>query len=114
MNSVITNPDVAQIINSNEVQSALRPAKAQPKRSRTTHKNPLKNKTLMAKLNPYAPVLAQHRATNNGAKKAISKAQKNAFRKKTRAQLRAAYAKVHQTVQDAEAEYTELMKQTKL
>lgn len=90
-------------------------AKAQPKRTRTTHKNPLKNKTLMAKLNPYAPVLAaQRKAEVGGAKKAITKAQKTTFRKATKALLNRAHQRVHDTVETAMAEYKELMEQTKL
>ncbi|CAK0868639.1 unnamed protein product [Prorocentrum cordatum] len=45
------NADVARIINSTEVQSILKPKLEPPKRF-TVKKNPLKNSTIMAKLNP--------------------------------------------------------------
>jgi len=45
------NADVARIINSDEVQSALRPKLEPPKRAPKKH-NPLKNRKVMAKLNP--------------------------------------------------------------
>merc|ERR1712119_169641 len=45
------NADIARIINSSEVQSVLRPQLEAPKKL-ITKKNPLKNKMVMAKLNP--------------------------------------------------------------
>merc|ERR1712056_174131 len=45
------NADIARIINSSEVQSVLRPQLEAPKRL-VAKKNPLKNKMVMAKLNP--------------------------------------------------------------
>merc|ERR1712060_413137 len=48
------NADIARIINSTEVQSVLRPMKEAPKKL-VAKKNPLKNKMVMAKLNPYSP-----------------------------------------------------------
>merc|ERR1712050_244721 len=47
----MANADVARIINSDEVQSVLRPKLEAPKRF-GAKKNPLKNKALMEKLNP--------------------------------------------------------------
>merc|ERR1712039_179065 len=45
------NADIARIINSSEVQSVLRPQLEAPKKL-IAKKNPLKNKMVMAKLNP--------------------------------------------------------------
>merc|ERR1712060_456103 len=45
------NADIARIINSSEVQSVLRPQLEAPKKL-VAKKNPLKNKMVMAKLNP--------------------------------------------------------------
>ncbi|GAA97302.1 uncharacterized protein L969DRAFT_100889 [Mixia osmundae IAM 14324] len=54
----ISNSDVASIINSTEIQSVLRPAgPAKTRRPFTQHKNPLKNRGVMARLNPYAAVV---------------------------------------------------------
>jgi large subunit ribosomal protein L4e len=47
----MANADLAKIINSDEIQSALRPAKLANKRI-PLKRNPLKNKKAMAKLNP--------------------------------------------------------------
>ncbi|XP_020225369.1 60S ribosomal protein L4 [Cajanus cajan] len=47
------NADLARIINSDEVQSVVRPIKKDLKRA-TLKKNPLKNLNVMLKLNPYA------------------------------------------------------------
>jgi len=67
---VMANSDVTRIINSDEIQSKLRPIKsvaALPKQK----KNPLKNLGAMVKLNPYAlaakrlEIQAQQRRVNN-------------------------------------------------
>jgi 60S ribosomal protein L4 C-terminal domain len=53
----ISNPDVTRIINSTEVQSVLR-EKGPSKTTRpfTQHKNPLRNRGVLFRLNPYAKV----------------------------------------------------------
>ena len=54
----ITNPDVTRLINSDEIQSVVRPANAKvQKRPWTQHKNPLVNKAVLFRLNPYAKTL---------------------------------------------------------
>jgi len=57
----ITNPDVTRLINSDEIQSVVRPAgqKVQ-KRPWTQKKNPLVNKAILFRLNPYAKTLRRH------------------------------------------------------
>ncbi|XP_051132311.1 60S ribosomal protein L4-1 [Andrographis paniculata] len=49
----MVNADLARIINSDEVQSVVKPIKKEVKRA-TLKKNPLKNLNVMMKLNPYA------------------------------------------------------------
>merc|ERR1712050_521938 len=49
--AAMVNADVARIINSEEVQSVLRP-KLEPPSKFGCKKNPLKNKQIMARLNP--------------------------------------------------------------
>uniref|UniRef100_A0A2P2JPE7 Uncharacterized protein MANES_08G002600 n=1 Tax=Rhizophora mucronata TaxID=61149 RepID=A0A2P2JPE7_RHIMU len=49
----MVNADLARIINSDEVQSVVRPIKKEVKRA-PLKKNPLKNLNVMLKLNPYA------------------------------------------------------------
>lgn len=53
--SKITNPDVTRIINSDEIQSVLRAANpVVNKRPFTQKKNPLKNRAVLFRMNPYA------------------------------------------------------------
>jgi len=54
--TVITNPDIAKIINSNAVQSVVRPARANIA-AHTNKLNPLKNHAALETLNPYASAL---------------------------------------------------------
>lgn len=49
----MVNADLARIINSDEVQSVVKPIKREVKRA-TLKKNPLKNLNVLLKLNPYA------------------------------------------------------------
>jgi len=53
---MLTNADVTRIINSDEIQSALR-AKIPQQKIHTRKKNPLKNLGFMIKLNPHAKTL---------------------------------------------------------
>jgi len=54
----ITNPDVTRLINSDEIQSVVRPAGQKlQKRPWTQKKNPLVNKAILFRLNPYAKTL---------------------------------------------------------
>lgn len=54
--NVVAQPDLAKLINSSEVQSVLRPVKggAITKRGVVQKKNPLRNKQVLLRLNPYA------------------------------------------------------------
>lgn len=54
----MANADLARIINSNEIQAAVRPA-VKSRAFARQKKNPLVNKAAMAKLNPYAAVVRQ-------------------------------------------------------
>ncbi|CUS23841.1 LAQU0S12e01244g1_1 [Lachancea quebecensis] len=69
--NIISNTDVTRIINSSEIQSVVRPA-GQPSQKRThvLKKNPLKNKQVLLRLNPYAKVFA---AEKLGSKKVEKK-----------------------------------------
>jgi len=53
--AVLTNAELGRIINSDEIQSVVRPKHAQ-KRGHPRKKNPLKNLGVMIKLNPYTKV----------------------------------------------------------
>jgi len=54
--NVLTNSDLARIINSDEVQSAVRPAHVKPRRP-LRKKNPLTNLGSLIRLNPFAKTL---------------------------------------------------------
>lgn len=57
----ISNPDVTRIINSTEIQSVVREAGAKvQKRPWTQHKNPITNKLVLFRLNPYAKTIRRH------------------------------------------------------
>jgi len=68
------NADVSRIINSDAIQSVLRPIAEAPKRSQLK-KNPLKNINVMLRLNPYASVLkrAEAKAQATPSKKSSKK-----------------------------------------
>jgi len=82
----ISNPDVTRLINSTEIQSIVRPAgqKVQ-KRPWTQKKNPLRNKAVLFRLNPYAKtlrrqeLLKQERLKNKPVKKTKAPAAGEAF-----------------------------------
>lgn len=64
---IMANGDLAAIVNSDAIQSAVRPAK----KSRNTHgrkKNALTNLGVMVKLNPYATTLRRKRIIGQGVK----------------------------------------------
>lgn len=54
--NIVSNADVGRLINSSEVQAVVRAAKggATTKRAGVQKKNPLKNKQVLLRLNPYA------------------------------------------------------------
>ncbi|KIY43866.1 hypothetical protein FISHEDRAFT_52692 [Fistulina hepatica ATCC 64428] len=82
----ITNPDVTRLINSDEIQSVVRPAGQKiQKRPWTQKKNPLINKAVLFRLNPYAKtlrrqeLLKQERLKKHGVKKEKKKSAGKAF-----------------------------------
>ena len=91
--AIMTNADLGRIINSAEVQEAVR-AKVQKNKRAVQKKNPLVNVQAMAKLNPYAIhvkrseiVAAQRRAADKAAgaakKRGLDKATVKARREKS-------------------------------
>lgn len=72
--NIISNTDVTRIINSSEIQSVVRPAgQATQKRTHVLKKNPLKNKQVLLRLNPYAKVFAAEKLGSKKAEKATNK-----------------------------------------
>merc|ERR1719408_1137301 len=84
------NADVARIINSDEVQSVLKP-KLEPSKKFGAKKNPLKNRMLMARLNPGA--LQKQAARKNAHTKGTSEYDLVQAKKKARTAATKAYNK---------------------
>jgi large subunit ribosomal protein L4e len=76
--SKITNPDVTRIINSDEIQSVVRPAKDKSSRRPRSRKNPLVNKTALYRLNPYAKTLRRQELARQQKKEKKPKQPKSA------------------------------------
>jgi len=72
-NDVVTSSDLNGLINSDAIQSVLRETKVQPRRAKGTKANPLRNKSALDKLNPYAKVLRGIRKEKAGKKTAVNK-----------------------------------------
>jgi large subunit ribosomal protein L4e len=76
---LMNNPDLQRIVNSDEIQSVVRPAGS--KRTRKAHqkKNPLNNLGVLLKLNPYAKTHIRNeilRSAPKDKKKALTPAQR--------------------------------------
>jgi large subunit ribosomal protein L4e len=105
LRSSMENADVARIINSDEVQSVLRPKLEAPKRF-GAKKNPLRNKMVMARLNPGVlhKQLLRKRAHENGTD------EQKLVQKKKKARVDAAKAHNKTAKKGDETFYKSLMK----
>eukprot|EP00697_Spironema_sp_BW2_P003447 gnl/Spiro4/14595_TR7859_c0_g14_i1.p1 gnl/Spiro4/14595_TR7859_c0_g14~~gnl/Spiro4/14595_TR7859_c0_g14_i1.p1 ORF type:complete len:291 (-),score=98.32 gnl/Spiro4/14595_TR7859_c0_g14_i1:38-910(-) len=74
--SLVHNADLTRIINSDEIQSVLKPIKSKPRRA-PQKKNPLKNMSAMLKLNPHA-IVQKRVGRRKAAKKTAEKKPKTA------------------------------------
>merc|ERR1719198_2551207 len=103
--AMMENADVARIINSDEVQSVLRPKLEAPKKH-AAKKNALKNKALMAKLNPGSLQKQQlrKRACEKGTK------EQEIVQKAKKARLAASKAYNNKEKKGDETFYKKLMK----
>ncbi|KAK0334357.1 60S ribosomal protein L4B [Friedmanniomyces endolithicus] len=79
--NLVSQPDLAKLINSSEVQSVLRPVKggAVSKRGVVQKKNPLKNKQVLLRLNPYAAAYAKEGLGHVKAESAKPEAKDSVF-----------------------------------
>ena len=61
--ALVHNADISRLINSSEVQAVVRPVKgeAKTKRSAVQKKNPLRNKQVLLRLNPYAKAFSEQK-----------------------------------------------------
>lgn len=72
--NIISTTDVTRIINSSEIQSVVRPAgQASQKRTHVLKKNPLRNKQILMRMNPYAKVFAAEKLGSKKAPKSSAK-----------------------------------------
>ncbi|XP_010549794.1 PREDICTED: 60S ribosomal protein L4-1 [Tarenaya hassleriana] len=111
----MVNADLARIINSDEVQSVVKPIKKEAKRA-VLKKNPLKNLNVMFKLNPYAKtarrmsLLAE--AQRVKAKKEKLEKKRKPISKEEAAKIRAAGKAWYQTM-ISDSDYAEFDNFTK-
>merc|ERR1712066_657112 len=84
-NDVVTQSDLNGLINSDAIQSVLRETKVQPSRTRGTKSNPLRNRSAMDRLNPYAKVLRGIRKEKAGKKTTVNKADRKAKANRSKA-----------------------------
>lgn len=66
--NIVSNADITRLINSSEVQSVLNEPKgyASTKRTGVQKKNPLKNKQVLLRLNPYAAAFSKEKLGQKG------------------------------------------------
>lgn len=112
--NLLGNPDITAIINSNEVQSVLNRRQEKPRRSRVNKKNPLKNRALLYKLNPYAKVLHEANKKRTGATKRIEKTKAKALRKSQRSAFDGLKKKLADTASSNIEEYKDLIASTRI
>lgn len=113
--SLMAVADLARIINSDQVQSKLRAIRTTSFAASTTNKNPLKNRTLMQRLNPYSKVAreleAKAAAARSTARKTALKQKRSKAGRKEKAvrtkrfnalsaELEASFAAAQQVVED--------------
>lgn len=94
--TVMTCADLARIINSDQVQSKLREQRQFVRAHDKTKKNPLKNKAIMNRLNPFAKkaaeLTAKREADRHAARAAALKAKRSKAGKKSKAARSQTYA----------------------
>ena len=68
--NLVANADITRLINSSEIQSVLREPKgyATTKRTGVQKKNPLKNRQVLLRLNPYAAQYTKDKVGQTGVK----------------------------------------------
>jgi large subunit ribosomal protein L4e len=97
MRPQMKNTDITRIINSSEIQSVLTPKK-EPIRHVQTRKNPLKSKSVLGRLCPYAPTERKRNALKHKKNTRVStaskgKVSKNAIKRKAHKPAKKAYFK---------------------
>jgi large subunit ribosomal protein L4e len=80
---VLTNSDIARLINSDEIQKIIRPKKHTERLHLKQRKNPLVNRKQLVKLNPYADERRELARKITKTKHVVSKAEKKTKRVKS-------------------------------
>jgi len=97
--------DLARVINSDQVQSKLREIRKSKDAKKTTKKNPLKNKTAMARLNPFAAkqkeLEAAAEAARGKARVAALKAKRSKAGRKEKAVRTKRHNQLHKDLLDS-------------
>jgi large subunit ribosomal protein L4e len=97
--------DIARIINSDQVQAKLRAIRKSDVLKKTTKKNPLKNKTAMARLNPYykkqLELEQKAEAARGVARKAALKAKRSKAGRKDKAVRTARHNQLHSELEQS-------------
>merc|ERR1719222_805312 len=109
--TMMTCSDLARIINSDQVQSKLREIRTSVRSHDKTKKNPLKNKAMMQKLNPYSATAREleKKATTariDARKKALAKK----FSKAGRAEKSKRNARFHRLADGLEESFKDAQK----
>ena len=80
--TVVSTSDISGLINSDAIQRVLRAKKTVKVLHNKQKKNPLKNKSMMKKLNPYAPILKELKKTQEAKRvKKVRKERKSHTRR---------------------------------
>jgi len=102
--SVMTCADLSRIINSDQVQSKLREVRTSVRVHDKTKKNPLTNRAMMQKLNPFAAeqrqILDKIEAERHAARAAALKAKRSKAGKATKAKRSAGYQALQKDLQE--------------
>lgn len=109
---VLTNSDVARLINSDEIQRVLRPTRKNVRVHLRQRKNPLRNRSQYRKLNPYAVERVQKTTAITKTKRSLSAEDKkqSAERRKASAKLlRSIHKEVASHADSTLKEYGEVM-----
>jgi hypothetical protein len=118
---LLNNANLARIINSDEIQSVVRPKRKNPVLHDRRKRNPLKNAALMRKLNPFdvERVAGEKKAeVDNKANRVQRRKDKATLRKKFRKLTRKFHGnykkQLDQANRDTEADYKSYIKSTKI
>lgn len=118
---LLTNANLARLINSNEIQSVVRSKQRNVQLHDRQKRNPLKNKALMAKLNPYDKIrkeketqAAEKNKTNRAERKANRNQQRKALRKNGRKFISKFNQQLNNAHERSENDYKAYIKSTKV